>query len=191
MVESGDARVVLDLCGGTGSWSKPYRDAGYKVLVVDADPKVQPDVRANIQGFQPPPRVHGILAAPPCTEFASSGARWWRDKHPATLRKALEIVLACLRIIRQARPSWWCLENPVGRLPRFIGPYKMTFQPWEYGDPWTKRTCLWGDFVVPARNPVEPTEGGKLWRLPPSPRRARLRSVTPPGFAKAFFEANP
>jgi len=62
-------RLILDLCGGTGSWSNPYTNAGYEVIVVTL-----PD--DDVRTFELPEKeVHGIFAAPPCTEFASSGAR--------------------------------------------------------------------------------------------------------------------
>lgn len=96
-----------------------------------------------------------------------------------------------MKIVMVQRPKWWCLENPIGRLSWFLGDPKAYFDPCDYGDPYTKRTCLWGDFVMPPKSPVEPTEGSKMHRLPPSEDRAALRSVTPAGFAKAFFEANP
>lgn len=181
--------IILDLCGGSGSWSKPYADAGYDVQVVDVRDGL------DVRWYTPPKGVHGILAAPPCTEFAGSGARWWADKPPALLWEALGVVMACLEIIRRARPVWWALENPVGRLPRYIGSWAYTWHPWEYGDAWTKRTCMWGDHVQPVKSPVEPGSDGKpadrIWRMGPSPERAALRSLTPPGFARAFFEANP
>ena len=67
----------------------------------------------------------------------------------------------------------------------------MTFQPHEFGDPYTKRTCLWGDFNADLpKKEVEPTEGSRMWNLPPSADRASLRSKTPEGFAKAFCQAN-
>ncbi len=66
----------------------------------------------------------------------------------------------------------------------------MYFQPCDYGDPYTKKTCLWGNFNNPIKNPVAPTEGSKMHKYPPSKDRQMLRSITPPGFAKAFFEAN-
>jgi hypothetical protein len=176
--------IILDLCGGTGSWSTPYADAGYDVHIIDI--KNGHDVRR----YTPPANVHGILAAPPCTEFAGSGARWWASKSPHLLEEAVEIALACCDIIRTAQPVWWALENPVGRLPSFIGQWRYTFQPYEYGDPYTKRTCMWGKHIIPDKTPVEPTEGSKLWRLPPSPERQALRSITPEGFARAFFKAN-
>lgn len=174
-------KIILDLCGGTGSWSKPYVEAGYDVKLVTL-----PD---DVRFYIPPKEVHGVLVAPPCTMFASSGARWARtDKQ---MLEALSIVDACLRIILTSKPVWWALENPIGKLQRWLGKPAMYFQPYEYGDPYTKRTALWGEFTPPLKNPVEPTEGGKIWRMPPSPDRQALRSITPQGFAKAFYEANP
>lgn len=179
--------IILDLCGGTGSWSKPYSDAGYDVRVVD--PLVDgTDVR--LMKFQEE-KIHGILAAPPCTHFAGSGARWWSGKGEQPLLDGLSIVDACLRIITLCQPEWWALENPVGRLSQYLGKPRMYFNPCDYGDPYTKKTCLWGKFTAPQKNPVEPTEGSKMHLLPPSPDRWKLRSATPQGFAKAFFEANP
>ena len=175
--------IILDLCGGTGAWSKPYKDAGYEVVIIDVDQ----DVRL----FHTTAKIHGILAAPPCTHLAGSGARWWAEKGKGTLLESLSIVDACLRIVLLTQPKWWCLENPVGRLVHFIGKPKMYFDPCDYGDPFTKKTCLWGDFNEPVKNPVEPTEGSKMHLYPPSPDRGKLRSITPPGFAQAFFEANP
>ena len=67
----------------------------------------------------------------------------------------------------------------------------MMFNPSDYGDPYTKKTLLWGRFSAPAKHPVIATDGSKMHRLPPTPERKALRSVTPPGFAQAFFEANP
>lgn len=136
-------------------------------------------------------KVHGVLAAPPCTHLSGSGARWWEQKGEEALLEALSIADACLRVVLVCQPQWWCLENPVGRLSRFYGKPRMTFQPWEYGDPYTKRTCLWGDFTAPVQTPVEPTEGSKMWKMAPSPDRWINRSRTPLGFAKAFFESNP
>lgn len=178
------ARIILDLCGGTGSWSAPYRAAGYDVRLVTLPGD-------DVREYNPPQGVHGILAAPPCTEFSLSGARWWASKDPGLFHEARGIVVACLRIIEQCKPQWWALENPVGRLVHFIGPPALRFDPCDYGDTWTKRTCLWGRFAVPRAAPVLPLDGSKMHFIPPGPRRQELRSVTPPGFARAFFHANP
>ena len=184
--------MILDLCGGTGSWSRPYADAGYDVRVITL-----PD--QDVLTYEPPAGVHGIVAAPPCTHFSLSGAQYWpaKDQDGRTAHD-VSVVRACLRIIQAARPAWWALENPLGRIQKLVpelgGPV-LTFDPWEYGDPYTKRTRLWGTFTIPDRTPVRPirtsAQGSWLMRLGgKSDRTKELRSMTPPGFAAAFFRAN-
>jgi hypothetical protein len=172
-------RVILDLCGGTGSWSRPYAEAGYDVRVLTLP---QVDVRhvPHVKG------VHGILAAPPCTCFAASGARWPRTERD--MFDALSVVDACLRIVFACQPKWWALENPVGKLSRYLGPPALRFDPCDFGDPWTKRTLLWGHFTAPRKTPVPPEAGSMMHTDVRDPIQ---RAATPPGFARAFFEANP
>lgn len=178
--------TIASLCDFTGNWSQPYRDAGYDVMQVDL--QRGDDVRL----FQALPfPLRGVLAAPPCTHFAGSGARWWEAKGEQAILDGLALVDACCRIILIHRPQWWVIENPVGRLNRWLGEPAMLFDPADYGDAYTKRTCLWGHFKAPRKAPVFAAEGSKMHRLPPSPERAALRSETPMGFARAFFEANP
>ena len=183
-----ERRIILDLCGGTGAWSKPYADAGYDVWLVTLPTN-------DVREFSPPPKVHGILAAPPCTEFAVSGARWWSKKPPHLLRDAIGVVQACMRIIGQGKPDWWALENPVGRLKSWMGQPAWSFQPWEYGDKQFKRTLIWGTAKKPTPTvlvaPPRTKQTQRVWHMAPSPERTALRSVTPPHFAEAFFRANP
>lgn len=185
------APVILSLCDFTGAWSEPYRLAGYHVIRVDL--KTGQDIRL----FEYPGPVRGILAAPPCTAFAGSGAQYWpeKDRDGRTL-EGLSIVDSCLRLVAVCRPVWWALENPVGRLRRWLGPPVFTFHPCDYGDPYTKRTLLWGNFQPPEKNPVAPvracSQGSWLQKLGgKSERTKELRSATPPGFSRAFFLANP
>lgn len=182
--------IILSLCDFSGAWCQPYRDAGYQVVQVDI--KRGDDVRL----FQYPGPVRGIIAAPPCTAFAGSGAQYWpaKDASGETL-EGIALVDACLRLVAVCRPAWWALENPVGRLRRWLGPPTLSFNPCDYGDPYTKRTLLWGNFTPPALNPVYPvrvsSQGSWVQKLGGKSERTKtLRSVTPPGFARAFFEAN-
>lgn len=183
-------RVILSLCDYSGEWPRPYREAGYTVRQVDI--KHGADVRL----LEYPGEVYGILAAPPCTHLAGSGARWWAEKGEEALLEALAIADACLRLAAVCKPKFWALENPVGRLSRYYGPPVFTFDPCDFGDPYTKRTCLWGNFVPPLpvflgeSMAVKPLEGSKMHKLPPSPKRSTLRSITPGGFAGAFFMCN-
>ena len=178
--------TILSLCDFTGEWSRPYREAGYDVRQVDI--KHGEDIRL----FEALPYpVRGVLCAPPCTSFAGSGARWWKDKGEQAILDGLALVDACLRIVMVHRPLWWVLENPVGRLNKWLGDPKMYFNPSDYGNPYTKKTGLWGEFSMPPFKPVEATEGSKIHLMAPSPDRGTRRSITPDGFARAFFDANP
>lgn len=176
-------KIILDVYGGTKAWSKHYEENGYDVRVITLPGY---DVRL----FCPPKDVYGILIAPPCTDLAGSGARWWKAKGQSALFGALALTDAGLRMVAICEPHFWCLENPVGRLAHYLGKPKMYFNPCDYGDPWTKKTCLWGNFNIPKKNPVIPEKRSRIWTMPPSPDRQALRSITPPGFARAFYEAN-
>ncbi len=146
----------MDLCAGSGAWSAPYERAGYRVERVTLP-------NADVRTYVPPSGVHGILAAPPCTEFSLAKNGRERD-----FAKALEPVTACLRIIALARPAWWALENPGGSLlHRWLGTARDSWQPFEFGDPWTKLTAVWGSFVLP-----ESTTSARL-----TPRRCSARPL--------------
>jgi len=199
-------KIILDLCGGSGAWSKPYKDAGYDVRLITL-----PD--NDIRFYKPTNEsIFGILAAPPCTEFSIA-----RNNKQSNFEIGMEIVNHCLRIIKQSRPLFWCLENPKGFLRKFLGHPVFSFQPWEFGDPWTKRTDLWGDFNLPKIIYNEWGDVPKNHNLYIRPFRekpsiaflhksaqqfipsfknfnpktdADFRAITPQGFAKAFFEMN-
>jgi len=186
-----DAPIILDLCGGTGGWSAPYANADYQVITYDL--KTGTDIRLLEYDEGVFPKVHGILAAPPCTHFCISGAKYWKQKGIQAIYEGLSIVDACLRVISICHPKWWALENPVGRLRKWLGPPTLIFDPYEYGDDYKKKTCLWGNFNPPKKCPGLPSDinhHSKFFNLPPE-ERMTMRSITPPEFAKAFFKANP
>lgn len=142
------------------------------------------------------------MAAPPCTEFAVSGARWFQDEdRDGRTSRAVELIIRTYEIIQGCRPVWWALENPVGRINKllpFMSQYgPRYFQPFWYGDFYSKKTGLWGDFNFPEpTNIVEPItvcpQGSWVQKLGgKSDRTKELRSTTPLGFAYAFFAANP
>lgn len=204
-------RVILDLCGGTGAWSKPYKDAGYDVRVITL-----PDF--DVRTFIPPPQVYGILAAPPCTMFSFARTK---ARKPRNLKEGMECVRACLHIIwccmeveqstalKTLPLKFWALENPYhGFLRKFLGKPSLIFDPWEFGDGYQKKTALWGHFNEPKRiknrqivghpdhnhekmvkfdylksKNIHPDKFGIL-------DRQTRRSITPEGFARAFFKAN-
>ena len=192
-------KTILSLCDFSGIWSQPYRDNGYNVIQIDIEHGQ--DVRL----LKIPGKVHGIIAQPPCTHFASSGSRWWNEKGDEALLEGLSIVDACLRLVTVCKPSWWVLENPKGRLKDYIGPFQFSFNPCEFAglsdDPeeeeYTKRTLLWGDFTPPmplfvgVDSARKPTLGSKFSNTPDVKDRGKIRSQSPQGFSRAFFMANP
>jgi len=186
-------KIILDLCGGTGAWGKPYTEAGYDVQLITL-PK--DDVRLYI----PPKNVYGILAAPPCTEFSFAKHFHGKGKYTHNFLVGLEVVSACMRIILTCNPVFWVLENPKGYLERWLGNPKYIFEPWFYGDMYQKQTCLWGKFELPCpvhtKKPENLIKFSMLKSKDIHPEyygmlsRQERRAITPPGFAKAFFEAN-
>lgn len=185
-------KIILDLCGGTGAWSKPYRDAGYDVRLVTL-----PD--NDVLTYKAPENVYGILAAPPCTMFSLARTT---AKTPRDFVGAMKVVRACLEIIWTARASgslkFWAMENPTAYLRQFLGKPAMTFQPFEFGDRYKKRTDLWGYFNPPTKKPVVLTEkeikDSRVNTRPlakmPGLSVADRRAITPAGFANAFYKAN-
>ena len=205
-------KTILSLFDYTGNWSKPYSEAGYNVIQLDikhGQDIFEDTIPAAISYHQEGKKVHGILSAVPCTDFAVSGARWFKEKEtqPAqyfgkdvqfenTVDMSIGFVLATLFLVELFQPKWWVIENPIGRLHTLVpevGNPKMYFNPCDFGEPYTKKTALYGEFNTRLyKTPVLALEGSKMWRLygGKSDRTKELRSVTPVGFAKAFFNAN-
>lgn len=203
-------RLILSLCDYSGAWSRPYVDAGYRVVRVDTghppgESRAEDGaylIGANVTRFELPWEPWGVLAAPPCTCFCRPASRWWsRQDASGDTARDVAVFRACLRLAKTAR-SWWAVENPPGRHPDLLpelGRPSWQFHPWQYGDPWAKQTYIWGtaahppvdDPVVPAatrRTPNGKTQGPIAFM---SSSWQRQRSQTPAGFARAFFLANP
>lgn len=188
--------IIISLFDYSGGWSKPYREAGYEVIQIDI--KHGTNILTWDYTKIDSGGVHGILCAVPCTDYSLSGARWWEGKDRAgSTERSNELVRKSLEIIRYFAPDWWVLENPIGRIDKCVPElkqyFRMSFNPCDYGDPYTKKTKLWGEFNPwLITQPVHPHEGSKMYLLygGKSERTKELRSITPKGFAQAFFEAN-
>lgn len=123
-----------------------------------------------------------MIAHPPCTHLAVSGARWWADK-----RKEQEDALDFVRLLMAAPIPRKAIENPVGRISSAIARPTQIIQPWQFGHGETKATCLWLT-GLPALVPTDVVSGreARVHRLPPSKDRWKLRSLTYAGIAKAM-----
>jgi hypothetical protein len=197
--------AVVSLCDLSGAMVRPWAEAGAECVCYDLQHSIRADrvervgtgsityrwadVRSLTASDIGRPLI--VFAFPSCTHLAVSGARDFQRKGLRSLIDALELVESC-RVLCENSVAAWMLENPVSRLSSSWRKPDHTFDPCDYGDPWTKRTCLWvgGGFVMPPKSRVEPTEGSKMHLMAPSAERANLRSATPPGFARAVFGAN-
>lgn len=130
-----------------------------------------------------------IIAHPPCTYLAVSGARWWKDRQEEQ-RKAIEFV----------EYLWWAgtriaIENPIGVLSTKsnLGKPSQIIQPWMFGHPETKATCLWLK-GLPKLSPTNIVDGRSPRVHHESPgtknglTRQQRRSITLQGIADAMAE---
>jgi site-specific DNA-cytosine methylase len=123
-----------------------------------------------------------MIAHPPCTHLAVSGARWFKDKQREQA-EALEFVglLMNAPILRIA------IENPISIISSRICKLDQIIQPWQFGHGETKSTCLWLK-NLPKLEPTNIVEGReqRIWKMPPSKDRWKERSRTFTGIAEAM-----
>ena len=135
-----------------------------------------------------------IIAFPPCTHLAVSGAAWFEQKRKdGRQQEAIDFFM----MFANADCERIAIENPVGIMSRIYKKPSQIVQPYEYGHMEQKRTCLWLKglpLLRPTNNVYDKMMGlpknkrERLHYLPPSPERAKLRSKTFPGIAKAMAE---
>lgn len=125
-----------------------------------------------------------MIAHPPCTHLAVSGARWFKNK-AAEQNSALYFV----RCLLNSHIPRIALENPISIISSRIRKPDQVIQPWQFGHGETKATCLWLK-NLPLLKPTKIVEGreARVHKLPPSPDRWKLRSITYQGIADAMAE---
>ena len=123
-----------------------------------------------------------MIAHPPCTHLAVSGARWFKDKK-VEQAEALEFV----RLLLNAPIERIALENPISIISSHIRKPDQIIQPWQYGHGETKATCLWLK-NLPKLQPTNIVEGReqRIWKMPPGKNRWKERSRTFTGIAQAM-----
>lgn len=126
-----------------------------------------------------------MIAHPPCTHLAVSGARWFKDKK-AEQKEALQFVRDLMTMKHIERIA---IENPVSIISTRIRKPDQIIQPWQFGHGETKTTCLWLK-NLPKLQPTNIVEGreARVHRLPPGPDRWKERSRTFTGIAAAMAE---
>jgi site-specific DNA-cytosine methylase len=125
-----------------------------------------------------------MIAHPPCTHLAVSGARWFKDKQEEqkeAINFFMKLVNAPIKKI--------CVENPVSIMSTKYRKPDQIIQPWQFGHGETKATCLWLK-NLPLLQPSTIVEGreNRIHKMPPSKDRGKLRSITYQGIADAMVE---
>ena len=174
---------VAVLCEFSGAVRDAFLRRGHDAVSCDLLPTEVPG--PHVQGDCLAQDWEGydlVVAHPPCTDLAVSGARWFKDK-AGRQAEALEFVrrLLALPVPRLA------LENPVSVISTRIRKPDQVIQPWQFGHGETKATCLWLKGLALLR-PTDVVEGRaqRVWLEPPGPDRWRNRSRTYPGIAAAM-----
>jgi hypothetical protein len=130
-----------------------------------------------------------MIAHPPCTHLASSGARWFKYKQTEQQQ-----AIAFVKLLMAAPIPRIAIENPIGILSREIRKPEQIIQPWQFGHPETKATCLWLKNLPKLKPtnivtlPDNKLERMRIHYLPPGPNRWKIRSLTYTGIAEAMAQ---
>lgn len=177
---------VLVACEFSATVRDAFRARGHDAWSCDLLP-TEGNPQWHIQGDVLPVLDRGwdlLIAHPPCTHLAVSGARWFKDKREEQA-KALAFVLQlmCAPVKRIA------IENPISVISSRIRKPNQVIQPWQFGHGETKSTCLWLE-NLPKLTPTNIVDGreARVHRMPPGPDRWKERSRTFRGIAEAMAD---
>ena len=177
---------VLVACEFSGVVRRAFRARGHDAYSIDLLPSedsspyhYQGDIHQHLTG-----PFDLMIAHPPCTHLAVSGARWFKEKAKEQA-EALEFV-------RWLMAFPWpriCIENPISVISSRIRKPDQIIQPWQFGHGEVKATCLWLKNLPPLK-PTQIVEGrtARVHHEPPSPDRWKNRSRTLPGIAAAMAD---
>jgi len=174
---------ILVACEFSGIVREAFRTHGHDAVSCDLLPTEIPG--PHYEGYVEDILGEGwdlMVAHPPCTHLAVSGARWFKDKQWQQ-QEALDFV----RLLMDAPIYHIAIENPVSVIASKIRKSDQTIQPWQFGHGETKAICLWLK-NLPKLQPTNVVEGreARVHRMPPGPDRWKERSRFFPGVAEAM-----
>ena len=177
---------VLVACEYSGRVREAFRKIGHDVMscdLLDAEDSSQYHYKGDVLGI-----LSGgwdlMIAHPPCTHLAVSGARHFAAKREnGSQQEALDFV----KTLMDAPIERICIENPISIISSRIRKPDQIIQPWMFGHGETKATCLWLK-NLPLLRPTSVVEGreARVHRMPPGPDRWKERSRTYEGIAEAM-----
>ena len=180
-------KLVLIACEESQAVTMAFREKGIKAFSCDILPCSGGHPEWHIQGDVTQILVKGwdmIIAFPPCTHLAVSGARWFAEKRADGRQQA---AIDFFMLFANVDCPKVAIENPVGIMSTEWRKPDQIIQPWMFGHGETKATCLWLK-GLPLLKPTNVVDGReqRVWRMPPSEERAMLRSKTYQGVANAL-----
>ena len=189
---------VLIACEYSGTVRDAFIAKGHEAISCDILPTDKPGPHYQGDVFDIIDDSFDLMIAhPPCTHLAVSGAAWFKYKEKEQ-KEALDFVQKLLDSPIQKI----ALENPVSVISTRIRKPTQIIQPWQFGEPFSKKTCLWlknleplkptnivdkGEYTTYASGRTMPTWYAEAWKLPPA-ERAKLRSKTFQGIADAMAD---
>jgi site-specific DNA-cytosine methylase len=178
---------VLVACEYSGRVRDAFLKRGHYALSCDLLPCESEQSGDHYQGDVRDILDHGwdlMIAHPPCTHLAVSGARWFKDKQQEQ-KEALDFV----KLLLDAPIGRIALENPISIISSRIRKPDQVIQPWQFGHGETKATCLWLK-NLPKLTPTNIVEGreARVHKMAPGPNRWKERSRTFEGIANAMAE---
>lgn len=178
---------VLIACEYSGRVREAFRHRGHDAWSCDLLPSEDESfyhIKADVLDVIQDGDWDLMIAHPPCTHLAVSGARWFKDKRKEQL-EAFEFVLA----LAKAPIEKIAIENPISVISTWYRKPDQIIQPWQFGHGETKATCLWLK-NLPKLVPTNIVEGReqRVHKMPPSPDRWKERSRTYQGIADAMAE---
>ena len=187
MAEGAEGMNVLVACEFSGIVRDAFAAQGHDATSVDLMPSERDagrHLQLDVRDVLWLPTWDLLIAHPPCTYLAASGARWWAGR-----QQEKADALGFVRLLMDANIRRIAIENPIGCISTRIRKPDQIIQPWQFGHGETKATCLWLK-GLPKLQPTQIVDGrnDRIHRLSPSPDRWRERSRTYTGIAKAMAE---
>ncbi len=177
---------VLVACEYSGIVRDAFAKSGHDATSCDLLPSEKPGkhIQGDVLQVLKYNKFDLLIAHPPCTHLAVSGARWFKDKKEEQFS-----ALCFVRQLMGADVPLICIENPISIISTEIRKPDQIIQPWMFGHGETKATCLWLK-GLPKLIPTNVVLGreAKVHRMPPSKDRWKERSRTYPGIAQAMAE---
>jgi hypothetical protein len=185
--------IVLVACETSGVVREAFRRRGHDAFSCDllpADDGSAYHFQCDALELIPSHAWDLVIAHPPCTDLAVSGARWFKQKQATgqqqrSIQQFLDFVHVCEQHAQQ-----WAVENPISIMSTHYRKPDQIIQPWQFGHGETKATCLWTSPGLPPLRPTNIVEGREpaVWKMGPSPDRWKKRSRTYDGIAAAMAE---